>query len=57
MATNAVPLKRCVEIIASGIEHRLRRIDELVAEVAAQMRQIEDRRQAIRALMEDMRDE
>ncbi len=57
MATNAVPLKRCVEIIASGIEHRLRRIDELVAEVAAQMRQIEDRRQAIRALVEDMRDE
>lgn len=57
MATNAVPLKRCVEIIASGIEQRLRRIDELVAEVAAQMRQIEDRRQAIRALMEDMRDE
>jgi uncharacterized coiled-coil protein SlyX len=49
-------LERCVRVIASGIERRLQRIDELVMAITEQMRQIESRRQAIRALMDELRD-
>jgi uncharacterized coiled-coil protein SlyX len=49
-------LERCVRVIASGIERRLHRIDELVVAITEQMRQIESRRQAIRALMDELRD-
>lgn len=55
MATNTESLAKCIEVIANGIERRLRRIDELVASVAVQVRQIEERREAIRSLMDEMR--
>jgi uncharacterized coiled-coil protein SlyX len=53
---NTESLERCVQVIATGIERRLQRIDELVVAIAEQMRQIEGRRQAIRALMDELRD-
>lgn len=58
MATaTAESLERCLAVLASGIEDRLRKIDQAVIAIAVQMREVEERRTAIRTLLEEIRGE
>lgn len=60
MATAVVKaesLARCVDVLVNGIEDRIKKIDRAAAEIAVQLREIDERRALVRTLLEEIGDE